>query len=171
MPHYIITVAPRLEFRAAIMLNQIGKCTVPLIHKLVRENSKSDTKVVRAAPLIPRYIMINMMVPDFPTLRNVTYPNGDVVVKGILGDVHGPKALSSFDELIIRRMCKMERAVVSPQRGLSVGDAVIIQSGPHAGKRVRVERIKNGSDITYLQEMFGGMREWTVEARKVQKVA
>lgn len=158
MSWYCLTCPPGQELPAAAALEAAG-CIValPLEYRFKRRH-ETGPAVVYPVAVMPRYLCADLGdAPNWPSILHMEKGNGKRLITGVLGMGREPYALPQLVITYVRQMV-LSHLVVPLTRGLMVGDTVIIESGPFAGQRAKVTRVRRGSARVALN-LLGALRE------------
>lgn len=158
MSWFCLTCPPGQDIAAAGALEARG-CNValPLEYRFKRRHA-SGPAIVYPVSIMSGYLVAQLgETPDWPAVLHMEKGNGKRLVNGVLGMGREPYALPTLVVQHVRNMV-LEHLVVPLTRGLMVGDTVIIESGPFAGHRAKVTRVRRGHARVALN-MFGALRE------------
>ena len=155
---FCLTCPPGQDISAATAMESGGySVLLPLEYRFKRRHA-SGPAIVYPVSIMAGYLVAELgEKPDWPAILHLEKSNGKRLVNGVLGMGREPYALPALAVAHVRTMV-LTHLVVPLTRGLDVGDIVIIESGPFAGRRARVTRVSRGNARVAL-EMFGALRE------------
>ena len=154
---YCLTCPPGADIQAAEALEADGySVLLPLEYRFKRRHPKGPA-VVYPVSIMAGYLVAELAEYDLPRVRRLEKISGKRLIHGVLGMDDKPYALPSLVVTYVRNMV-LQHLVVPLTRGLVVGDIVIIESGPFAGKRAKVTSLRRGNARVVLN-MFGALRE------------
>lgn len=158
MSWYVLTCPPGSDIQAATVLETGGHAVLLPLEYRFRRRHPQGPAVVYPVSIMAGYLVADLGErPDWPAVLHLEKSNGKRLVSGVLGMGREPYALPALAVAHVRTMV-LTHLVVPLTRGLSVGDVVIIESGPFAGHRAKVTRVARGNARVAL-EMFGALRE------------
>ncbi len=178
MKTYCFRIPGGTELKAQAILTGHGLIgTNPVAYEYRRTN-KAGTKSVEAVPQLKGYYV--GLVPDdvdWHTVLSIRHPMTNAKVLGKPISVDGTlRPLDALSVLQIKKLQGLEPEApqIEMQRGLKVGDTVIIRGGLHDGLRTTIKRIRRdnskGQLVTGLLKLFGSWREVSIEATSAEVV-
>lgn len=184
-PWYALRVPAGREMAALDLITARGlECLVPIEHRLVRRfRVRADMSLARQHVMLPGYLFAPVQPDQWHWLRQMRFPvisprqagrvtyrdrerpagwtpydlrkgDADRVVVGVLGD---PPARLPVAELAALHAMHGQTRAVPVQRGLAVGDKVLVKDGPLAGTVTTVTRVDRGH-VSVLQKFLGSHR-------------
>ena len=155
---YCLTCPPGADIQAAAALEADGYViALPLEYRFKRRHPQGPA-VVYPVSIMSGYLVAQLgEKPDWPAILHLEKTNGKRLVNGVLGMGREPYALPSLVVTYVRQMV-LQHLVVPLTASLRVGDTVIIESGPFAGRRAKVTRVRRGHARVALN-MLGALRE------------
>jgi transcription antitermination factor NusG len=178
MKTYCFRVPGGTELKAQAILTGHGLIGMNPVAYEYRRTAKDGTKIVEADPQLKGYYV--GLVPDevnWHVLLDLRHPTTNNRILGKPISLDGElRPLDPLSVLQIRKLQGMEPEApqIDMQRGLRVGDTVIIRGGLHDGLRTKVKRIRRdnskGQLVTGLLQLFGSWREVTINAINAEVV-
>ncbi|UOF81835.1 transcriptional activator rfah factor [Caudoviricetes sp.] len=178
MKTYCFRVQSGTELKAQAILTGHGLIgTNPVAYEYRRAN-RDGVKVVEAVPQLRGYYV--GLVPDdidWATILELRNPITNIRILGKPISYDG--SLRPLDPLSILQIRKLqglepESPQVEMQRGLKVGDTIVIRGGLHDGLRTKVKRISRdgskGQFVVGLLKLFASWREVTIAAANSELV-
>lgn len=165
-------VRPQTEFKVCEKLIVRGLATdtlAPERYVFKRTSHKKDApKIVQALAQMPGYVFAGFDAPPaWMVLKELRDTSGNRMLWSVLEQHGAPYTFPAQSVLQIKALqCpKPLSPDVEPQHGVKVGDTVLIHEGLHAGKRVKVKRVKPAGQLILrdVMVMLGGLREVELE--------
>jgi hypothetical protein len=161
-------VVPMNPYEYQYVRKQKGRSQSRLIG--IGHNNPPPDIVLEAVPQLPGYFCGMFDASKFWAIRNACFDDGSRVLGSPLSpDGHvRPLAYDVYRSIMDLNSYAEEAPVIVPQRGLKPGDTVILKSGPHAGKRFRLQSTSNnGAKARIIMDFLGGLREVEIKADAV----
>lgn len=170
---YVFRTKGGREFAAAGRLLRFGVLPVnPCAYFYVRKNNKGDP-ILEAKPMLPGYFVGLFPGDKWWQIKNACFDDGSRV----LGPVLSPDGMmrplhdSTYRTIMDLNSYSADAPIIERQRGLKAGDTVILRSGPHAGKRFRLQwASKAGDKAKIVTKFLGALREVEIAAEAVDLV-
>lgn len=170
---FVFKIRGGTEFRAAKRLLQFHVMPMNPCEYVYTRRQPGGEAVLDPKPLLPGYFVGMFPTDCWFVLRNVMHEDGTKVLGAPLSPdgVMRPLSPQTFADINDLNSYSAEAPVIEKQRGLSVGQTVILKGGLHAGKRFRLERTsKCRTRATAVIRILGALREVTVTEDAVEIV-
>lgn len=167
---YVFRIKGGTEFKAADRLLRFGVMPMnPCRYHYVRKHKTGET-VLEAEPHLKGYFVGLFPSDRWFEIRNACHQDGTRVLGAPLSPDGYMRPLRADIAATIQDMnyYSAEAPVIEQQRGLKVGQVVILKGGVHAGKRFRLQSVsKSGDKAEAMIEFLGSLRPVTIEAASV----
>ena len=149
---FVVVVPPQKEFRAAEAFRALGvDAYTPTEYRYRRANWRSKKKIASPYVLMNRYVIV--CAPDLPWSAFERLRLRGLATGYLSADESGrPAALPSSEAAHLRSLGDhVPPTTIRVNGGLKAGDRAVICDGPFTGRTVKVERIRKGRGLAFIE--------------------